>query len=243
MTRWSSGAIRITVFALVLAPAWGLTQVSPVAEIVAIDHLILGVSDLSNGVSEFQQRTGVKPVIGGKHPGRGTQNALVSLGARTYLEIIAPLAGAELDDTFAALRSMKTLSPLGWAVSSTDLARTARRLNSAGFETSEPQAGSRIRPDGTRLDWKTLDITSPSMTSAPFFIQWGDGSAHPSVTSPGGCTLSSLRLAESPSESLRKLVLALGLDVIVAETKQQLISLTLACPKGTILFEQTLRER
>ena len=242
MTRWSSGVVGCAVFALVLAPAWGHTQESPGTERVAIDHLILGVSDLDTGVSEFQQRTGVKPVIGGKHPGRGTQNALVSLGSRTYLEIIAPMAGAESADS-SALPSMKTLTPIGWAVSSTDLTRTAHRLNSAGFETSAPQAGSRVRPDGTRLDWKILGISSPSMKSPPFFIQWSDGAPHPSKTSPQGCTLLSLRLAESPSEPLRKLVLTLGIDVAVAETKEGLISLTLACPKGKILFEQVLRER
>ena len=55
-----------------------------------LDHLILGVRDLDRGIDELENLTGVRASRGGRHQGLGTHNALISLGIRTYLEILAP---------------------------------------------------------------------------------------------------------------------------------------------------------
>jgi hypothetical protein len=52
-----------------------------------VDHLVYATPNLDRGISEIETMLGVKASRGGQHPGRGTRNALVSLGPTTYLEI------------------------------------------------------------------------------------------------------------------------------------------------------------
>jgi Glyoxalase-like domain len=66
------------------------------SEAGGLDHILLGVPDLDAGVTAFEQATGVTPLRGGKRPSRGTENALVSLGNGSYLEIIAPQRGTDV---------------------------------------------------------------------------------------------------------------------------------------------------
>src|SRR6516162_6083017 len=81
-----------------------------------IDHILLGVSDLDHGVSWVEQHMGVRAAIGGVHPGRGTRNALLSLGPRCYLEIIAPDPKQPLLPPAQPLAVMREPRLFNWAV-------------------------------------------------------------------------------------------------------------------------------
>ena len=53
-----------------------------------IDHLVWYTSDLAAGRTYFATRMDCEPLYGGEHPGEGTANAVMALGAETYLEIL-----------------------------------------------------------------------------------------------------------------------------------------------------------
>ncbi|HWM91262.1 MAG TPA: VOC family protein [Thermoanaerobaculia bacterium] len=200
---------------------------------VYIDHVIVGIADLEEGVRRFAELTGVTAEHGGQHPGRGTQNALLSLGAPTYLEIIAPVEGPP--PQMELLSGLKELAPVGWAIGTKDLDATKARLEAAGFKVSPPREGSRVRPDGQRLEWRTAGIEGPPGLM-PFLIEWGASTRQPATTSPEGCTLESMEIQAPQSESLARLVSELRLGATVRESSEQSMTITLACPAGRVIL-------
>src|SRR5271165_268238 len=128
-----------------------------------LDHLLLGCTDLDEGIAFVEQHTGIKPAMGGVHPGRGTRNALLALGPLHYLEIIAPdPAQSEVPKVRAELPAMlkKLTEPrlVDWAVHTSDIVGVAARCRKLDVAFAGPTAGSRARPDGKILHWQTLSI-------------------------------------------------------------------------------------
>ncbi|HEY2289494.1 MAG TPA: VOC family protein [Thermoanaerobaculia bacterium] len=208
----------------------------PKGDLSRVDHVILGIDDLQKGIEELERRTGVRAEFGGAHPGRGTQNALISLGEHHYLEILAPNPKEKGGERTDELRKLATLTPIGWAARANDLPATQRLLRDHGAQTGEIRPGARKRPDGTRLAWKTLEYTSPASPLLPFFIEWDHATAHPSAASPQGCRLADLILEDPNPAVLQDALRAADVGVEVREGKESRIHLSLACPKGTVDF-------
>jgi hypothetical protein len=224
--------INLTLSALMLAGVTPLFSRQPGAPRVAVDHLILSIDRLDRGIEEFTRLTGVAPQRGGQHPGRGTENALVSLGDGHYLEILAPIS---LDSTGEAARFTR-LTPAGWALHSSDLAATVAQLRKASIAVVGPTAGSRRKPDGTLLQWQTANAMGTGLELAPFFIAWDAGSTHPSSSSPSGCRLVSLELLEPESLQLEQFFAAVGYQATIRKQGPRGMRLTLDCPKGRVAF-------
>ena len=118
-----------------------------------IDHLVWAAPDLERAIDELQARTGRRALVGGAHPGAGTRNAVLGLGRRAYLEILAPDPAQAAVATPAAELS-KLAGPVlhTFAVATDRLDRVAVKLERAGL----PHAGvipmSRRLPTGDAGD-------------------------------------------------------------------------------------------
>ena len=184
-----------------------------------LDHILLGCSDLQRGIDFVEQHVGVRAAFGGVHPGRATQNALLSLGTRRYLEIIAPdpqqsTATSELS---AKLKKLSEPRLVGWAAHPGDLQVFAADLAKTGIAAEGPTAGSRKRPDGTVLRWKTLNLRDDANGLLPFFIEWSADSTHPSAQAPSGCQLLRFELLTPDPAALAKATAPLNLKAPIAK--------------------------
>jgi hypothetical protein len=203
-----------------------------------VDHVIVAIRDLQTGMDRFEELTGVRPTLGGDHPGRGTRNALVALGPEVYLELLALQEGVEQIEDAPGLEGLTELSPWGWAASTTRLESTVDLLRNAGYGAADPVAGSRVTPDDGLLSWRTASLEEPEIRGGPFFIEWGADSPHPSTTSPPGCELAALKVLTPDAELLRSLtdLLNLPVEVEAIDDPVERYEVELRCPGGTVTF-------
>jgi catechol 2,3-dioxygenase-like lactoylglutathione lyase family enzyme len=197
-----------------------------------LDHILLGCSDLDRGITFIEERLGVRAAFGGVHPGRGTQNALLSLGERRYLEIIAPDPKQYSVQQFSEIAKLTEPRLIGWAVHPGDLEAFAAKLRSAGISFEGPTHGSRKRPDGRVLNWKTLNLKDNHGGLLPFFIEWSADSLHPSADSPKGCSLLRFEAATPDPDAFSKRIALLGLDLSITEADKPQLRATFAGPKS-----------
>jgi Glyoxalase-like domain len=199
-----------------------------------LDHIILGCNDLDKCIDAVEENTGVRPAIGGVHPGRGTRNALLSLGERRYLEIIAPDPAQSEIVHFPQIRSMTEPRLVGWAVHPPDIAAIASQLRENKIEFSGPADGSRKRPDGQVLTWKTINLADDRHGLLPFFIEWSAGSVHPSVDAPKRCSLAYFEVLSDEPDELSAIIKRIGLDLPVQRSDKPRLRALISGPKGDL---------
>ena len=141
-----------------------------------IDHVLLPVADLEEGARSLDEGFGLKGIPGGRHPGVGTANVIVPLG-RQYLELIAIVDQGEAASSRLGGRVARALKEgrrfVAWALRTEDLDAVRARLQGAGWELPAIVEGSRTRPDGQVLRWRTQDVDTGTESSAiPFVIEW-----------------------------------------------------------------------
>ncbi len=201
-----------------------------------LDHVVYAVPDLDAAVDDLEQRLGVRATLGGRHPGRGTYNALLSFGGGAYLEIIAP--DPEQPDP-AAPRSFAVdalTEPLlrTWAAKAPEIDARVRRAREAGYDPGDARAMSRERPDGVTLAWRlTQSGREPGGWLVPFLIDWGE-SPHPADSAPGGVTLDALRAEHPQPDGVRSMLSALDVELEVEQGPAARLFARLSGPAGSV---------
>jgi hypothetical protein len=198
------------------------------------DHLVYAAPDLDALVAEFTDRTGVAPVLGGRHVGRGTRNHLVGLGGAVYLELIGPddPSATPLPDVFGINR-LTGPRLAAWVVRPADLEATVRQAREGGYDPGDIAPLSRRTPDGHLLEWRLTPNRGDRFGGlAPALIDWQDAE-HPTAGGLPQLRLVSLAGCHPDPPSVKRALAALDvtLDVTVGEAALQAV---LDTPRGPI---------
>jgi len=168
-----------------------------------LDHIVVASARLDEGIDWVEQRLGVRPQPGGRHVAMGTHNAVLKLGERAYLEVIAidPEGTAPsrprwfaLDDPSMQARLATEPVLITWVLRCDSLAAACARV---------PDLGEIMSMSRGDLRWQIAVPEDGSLAFSgvlPAAIQWGpraDGTVlHPCDRLPdSGCQLLALDLS------------------------------------------------
>jgi hypothetical protein len=156
--------LAFVVSAMICSPAAAQT-------VLDLDHVSVCGPNLDALRQAFSD-VGLTPDFGGPHANGVTQMALIGFDDQSYIELISPVqAGATAGSPWGNLMTGDA-GPCAWAVGTNVLLQEVDRLKKAGSPVTEPQRGSRKRPDGMSVEWMTADVGNGTPGSVlPFIIE------------------------------------------------------------------------
>jgi len=201
-----------------------------------IDHIVLAVPDLEEGILWIEKKLGVRPIYGGQHQSEGTHNALLSLGRGCYLELLA------IDFSNKKVNAPRWMGidlinePIitRWAIKSENLEKEIRFLKNVNSLLGNHKTGSRAKTDGSILKWQlSIPLPEPKVEVTPFLLDWGD-SVHPTASLESNCELISLNLYHPEPSEFQEVMKNLNLDFEIKKGMASKISIIIQSPKGVI---------
>ena len=118
-----------------------------------LDHVVIAVAELARAVEDYR-KLGFTVQPGGRHPGRTSHNALVVFDDGAYLELIAWAEPGPAERWYNVLQEHGE-GFMDFALIPEDVPRAIEEARERGLSMTGPIEGSRLRPDGIRIEWRT----------------------------------------------------------------------------------------
>lgn len=191
--------------------------------------------DLAATVDRVASELGVRPAPGGRHPGRGTRNHLLSLGPGRYLEIIGPDPDQPAPPGPRAFGIDELDRPrlAAWVAKSDRLEQAVAAAAALGHDLGRVEDMSRTTPDGAVLRWRLTLPSQAAVAVVPFLIDWGR-TLHPSTTAPGRASLMSFRAQHPEPDRVKAVLEALGLNLELRSGPEPRLWAEISGPSGSL---------
>jgi len=202
-----------------------------------IDHLVYCVQNLEDAISDLEKKLGVTAIIGGRHTTQGTKNALINLGDKCYLEILAIDHENQTvkTDRWMGIDLLQESKITRWAIKSNKIIADAKYLEQYNKLMGHVTKGSRKMTNGKTLIWQiAMPLSAPEIDIAPFITDWSDSDAHPTDSLDHKCKLLELRLSHPNPKDLENLFYKLDIGVSITKSENISIKAIIQCPKGIV---------
>ena len=186
------------------------------APTAVLDHLVVAGTTLAQAIEYVADLTGIAARVGGQHTAMGTHNALVRLGDKVYLELIAidpslPRPARprwfDMDDPKLALALGERPRLIHWVARTKDL--------EGMLDVVKHEAGTVHAMSRGDFKWRmTIPDNGhrPGDGVLPTLIQW-DVDKHPADGLPNdGASLVEFAASHPECESIRRDLAAMGLS-------------------------------
>ena len=202
----------------------------------SIDHIVIAVAYLDRAIDDFYNRTGVRPVTGGRHTSLGTMNALIGLDSGAYLELITIDMDTQVEPPrWMGVDLITEPRITRWALKSYDIHRDASLLHAHDPSLAAVQTGRRLMTSGDTLEWSlTMPLPSPMIEVAPFFLDWTRSVHHPSDKLDAICTLKSIKLYHPTPKRYLTLMDDVGFGDRLFDSQTPSIEVEIDSPRGII---------
>jgi hypothetical protein len=201
----------------------------------AIDHIVLGTSDLDKAIDDFEAMTGVRPLMVVSHNGLGTKSARVAFESCAFLEFLGPdpkqSGNMPMAQKLAKIPEGK-LVPIHYAIyhdKAADFKKTT--WSDMGLECDQVTMIAKDRSQPWKWDMFFLEGHEEEGLM-PFFINWGD-SQHAAGRLPIVGTLNKVTV-HSSDDKVKKLVQ--GVKGIEYADGADLLEVSFKSSKGTHVF-------
>ena len=204
-----------------------------------IDHIVYATPHFEDTIKFFQDQIGVTPEIGGRHLNMGTKNALLNLGNKAYLEILA----IDLENTaitsprWMGIDLINEAKCTRWALSSAEIQRDASILKSIESNLGNIIAGSRKLPSQESLNWRmTMPLAEPEVDVLPFFLDWSDSAFHPCDQLLMMCSIKQIAINHPNPLTIQTHFDKFGINQKVGHAESPEIKVLIVGPKGEVLI-------
>ena len=138
--------------------------------LIGLDHIIIGVQNLTEATHVFAEKLGFAVSGGGTHPTGGTANRIIVIGD-TYLELISVRDASEAQPSMVQ-RLAKGDGYLNCVLASNNFEADSRAMAERGVKIIGPNAGKLTAADGRSRGWSRTDVERADLTQHyPFLIQ------------------------------------------------------------------------